>query len=58
MQGEAADGLKAYVEHKGLAQISDPAVIGEMLDRIIEAQPEQLEQFRAGKTKLQGFFSG
>lgn len=58
MQGEASEGLKAYVESKGLAQISDPVAIGEMLDRIIAAQPEQLEQFRAGKTKLQGFFSG
>lgn len=29
-----------------------------MLDKILEAHPDQLESFRAGKTKIQGFFSG
>ena len=57
-QGEAEGGVKEYVESKGLAQISDPAQIGEMLDSIIQANPKQLEQFRSGKTKLQGYFSG
>lgn len=58
VQGEAASGVKEYVESRGLAQISDPAVIGKMLDRILEGHPEQLDQFRSGKTKIQGFFSG
>ena len=57
-QGEANEGVKEYVESKGLAQISDPDQIGEMLDSIIQANPKQLEQFRSGKTKLQGYFSG
>lgn len=58
MQGEGASGVKAYVEKQGLAQISDPAQIGQMLDSIIEAHPKELESFRAGKTKIQGYFSG
>lgn len=57
-QGEGASGVKAYVEEKGLAQISDPAQIGKMLDSIIEAHPKELESFRSGKTKIQGYFSG
>ena len=58
MQGEASEGVKEYVESRGLAQISDPAQIGEMLDSIIQAHPKELEQFRSGKTKIQGYFSG
>ena len=50
--------MKAYVEEKGLAQISDPVQIGQMLDSIIEAHPKELESFRSGKTKIQGYFSG
>ena len=58
LQGEATAGVKEYVEERGLAQISDPQVIGRMLDSILEGHPEQLAQFRSGKTKIQGFFSG
>jgi aspartyl-tRNA(Asn)/glutamyl-tRNA(Gln) amidotransferase subunit B len=58
MQGAANGGVKEYVESQGLAQISDTSQIGEMLDSIIKAHPKELEQFRAGKTKIQGYFSG
>ena len=57
-QGKATNGVKQYVEKKGLAQISDPQAIGEMLDSIISAHPDELQQFRSGKTKVQGYFSG
>jgi aspartyl-tRNA(Asn)/glutamyl-tRNA(Gln) amidotransferase subunit B len=50
--------LRAYVEERGLVQVSDPAVIGEWIDDVLGANPEQLAQFRGGKTKLQGFFVG
>lgn len=50
--------MERYVNEKGLAQISDPTQIGEMLDKIIQAHPKELEQFRSGKTKVQGYFSG
>ena len=46
------------VEAKGLVQISDPAVILPMIDDIIAKNPENVEKFRAGNTKLLGFFVG
>ncbi|CAI5477373.1 unnamed protein product [Closterium sp. Yama58-4] len=49
---------RKLVEAKGLLQISDEATIERMVDEVLTANPKQLEQFRAGKTKLQGFFTG
>ena len=49
---------RAMVEEKGLSQVSDPAEIEAIIDGVMDANPQQLEQFRAGKTKLQGFFTG
>lgn len=56
--GRVTGSLHEYVQTKGLVQISDPVVIGEMVDRVLAANPKQLEQYRGGKTKLQGFFVG
>ncbi|XP_057814046.2 glutamyl-tRNA(Gln) amidotransferase subunit B, chloroplastic/mitochondrial [Cryptomeria japonica] len=50
--------VKALIEEKGLVQISDPNVIEGMVDKILAENPKQLEQYRGGKTKLQGFFVG
>ncbi len=49
---------KALVDARGLSQISDPQQIEAIIDEILAAHPEELAQFRAGKTKLQGFFVG
>ncbi|MEL7223580.1 MAG: Asp-tRNA(Asn)/Glu-tRNA(Gln) amidotransferase subunit GatB [Cyanobacteria bacterium J06576_12] len=49
---------KKIVEKEGLSQISDPAEIESMIDEVIEAHPDELAKFRAGKTKLKGFFVG
>lgn len=46
------------VEEKGLVQISDPAVISPMIDEVIEKNPDNVEKFKAGNTKLLGFFVG
>mmetsp|Transcript_35303 Transcript_35303/g.90277 ORF Transcript_35303/g.90277 Transcript_35303/m.90277 type:complete len:359 (-) Transcript_35303:40-1116(-) len=56
--GAGAGGLRGYVEERGLVQVSDPAVIGAWIDAVLEANPSQLEQYRGGKTKLQGYFVG
>jgi len=48
----------AIVEAKGLVQISDPAVILPMIEEVIAKNPENVEKFRAGNTKLLGFFVG
>ncbi len=49
---------KQIVESKGLSQISDPAEIEAMIDAVLAANPDELAKFRAGKTKLKGFFVG
>jgi aspartyl-tRNA(Asn)/glutamyl-tRNA(Gln) amidotransferase subunit B len=46
------------IEKKGLKQITDTGAIEAMIDEIIAANPNQVEQFRAGKDKLMGFFVG
>ncbi|KAJ6719341.1 GLUTAMYL-TRNA(GLN) AMIDOTRANSFERASE SUBUNIT B MITOCHONDRIAL [Salix purpurea] len=50
--------VKGLIEEKNLVQIVDPAEIEKMVDKVLSENPKQLEQFRAGKTKIQGFFAG
>jgi aspartyl-tRNA(Asn)/glutamyl-tRNA(Gln) amidotransferase subunit B len=46
------------IEERGLKQITDNSAIEPMIDEIIANNPKQLEQYRAGKEKLLGFFVG
>ncbi len=46
------------IEKEGLKQISDSSEIEKMIDDVIEANPSQLEEYRAGKEKLLAFFVG
>ncbi len=46
------------VQEKGLVQISDPAIILPIIDEIITKNPENVAKFKAGNTKLLGFFVG
>jgi aspartyl-tRNA(Asn)/glutamyl-tRNA(Gln) amidotransferase subunit B len=55
---EQGGSPKALVEAKGMVQISDPAVLGPVIDQVIVAFPNELAQFKAGKTKMLGFFVG
>ncbi len=48
----------AIIEAKGLKQITDSGAIEALVDEIIAANPDQVEQFRAGKDKVLGFFVG
>ncbi|MBW4651023.1 MAG: Asp-tRNA(Asn)/Glu-tRNA(Gln) amidotransferase subunit GatB [Kastovskya adunca ATA6-11-RM4] len=50
--------VKELVERKGLIQISDTGELEKIIDEAIADHPKELEQFRNGKTKLQGFFVG
>ena len=38
--------------------ISDPAAITAIVDELLAAHPDEVEAFRGGKNKLQGFFVG
>jgi aspartyl-tRNA(Asn)/glutamyl-tRNA(Gln) amidotransferase subunit B len=55
-QGEG--DADAVIEAKGLKQITDSGQIESIIDEIIANNPKQVEQFRAGKDKLMGFFVG
>ncbi|MBT3280003.1 MAG: glutamine--tRNA ligase, partial [Campylobacteraceae bacterium] len=46
------------VEDKGLVQISDPSIISPIIDEVIVKNPDNVEKFKAGNTKLLGFFVG
>ncbi|MCB0324822.1 MAG: Asp-tRNA(Asn)/Glu-tRNA(Gln) amidotransferase subunit GatB [Bdellovibrionales bacterium] len=48
----------SIIESTGLKQISDKDHIAEVIDRILANHPEQVAQFREGKTKMMGFFVG
>ncbi len=49
---------KTIVEQKGLVQITDTSFIEEEVGKVISANPEQVAQYKAGKTKLIGYFVG
>jgi len=53
--GEAPDVI---VERKGLAQVSDPSVIREAAQRVLERNATQVEQYRGGKAQVFGFLVG
>lgn len=53
--GKAASKI---VEEKGLSQISDEGAIKAIVQKVVEANPAQVEAYRNGKTNLLGFFVG
>ena len=55
---EKGGSAKKLVADRGLSQVSDPREIEALVDGVLEANAGQLEQYRAGKTKLKGFFVG
>ncbi len=55
--GEGADA-DAVIESKGLKQVTDSGAIEAMIDEVIAANPQQLQQYRDGKEQLFGFFVG
>src|SRR5262245_7763512 len=48
----------AVVEERGMIQVSDTGEIDRVIDEVIAANPNQLEQYRGGKEGLFGFFVG
>lgn len=50
--------VKGMIKAKDLVQITDPAEIEKMVIQVVSENPKQLEQYRSGKTKLQGYFAG
>ncbi len=48
----------SIVEDKGLKQVKDEGAIESVVDEVLAENPGEVEQFRAGKAKLMGFFVG
>jgi aspartyl-tRNA(Asn)/glutamyl-tRNA(Gln) amidotransferase subunit B len=53
--GKAAD---AIVEEKGLKQVSDTGAIEKVIDEVMAANQDKVDEYRSGKDKLFGFFVG
>jgi aspartyl-tRNA(Asn)/glutamyl-tRNA(Gln) amidotransferase subunit B len=49
---------RAIIEREGLTQVSDAGAIEAAARAVIEANPKQTEQYRAGKTNMIGYFVG
>ncbi|MBN1380475.1 MAG: Asp-tRNA(Asn)/Glu-tRNA(Gln) amidotransferase subunit GatB [Deltaproteobacteria bacterium] len=48
----------AIIEEKGMVQITDESTLSKIISEVIEANPEQVAQYRSGKEKVFGFFVG
>ena len=55
---ETGQDASVIVEEKGLTQVTDTGAIGALIDEVMAANADKVEEFRAGKEKLFGFFVG
>ncbi len=55
---ETGNAAAEIVKEKGLAQVSDEGAILAIIQKIVADNPNELAAYRAGKTKLRGFFVG
>jgi len=55
---ESGEGAAQIVESRGLRQTSDTGAIDTEIDRILAANADKVEQYKAGKQQLFGFFVG
>jgi aspartyl-tRNA(Asn)/glutamyl-tRNA(Gln) amidotransferase subunit B len=55
---ERNEDFPAIYEKEKPQQITDTSAIEKMIDEVIAANPKQLEQYRAGKKTVAGFFVG
>jgi aspartyl-tRNA(Asn)/glutamyl-tRNA(Gln) amidotransferase subunit B len=55
---KSGNSAATIIAEQGLVQVSDTGEIDSIIDEVIAANPQQLEQYRAGKETLFGFFVG
>ena len=55
---EKGEDFPAVYEREKPEQITDSSALEALIDQVIHANPKQVEQYRAGKTTLSGFFVG
>ena len=46
------------IDKKGLKQVTDTGAIEALVDEVIANNPSQVEEFKAGKTKMMGYLVG
>lgn len=54
----SAESADQIIESQGLKQVTDSGAIEKLVDEVIAGNPEQVEQYRAGKEKVFAFFIG
>ena len=55
---EKGEDFSVVFEREKPQQITDASAIEKLIDEVIAANPKQVEQYRAGKTSIAGFFVG
>jgi len=55
---EKSEDFSAVYQREKPEQITDASAIEKMIDEVIAANPKQVEQYRAGKKTMAGFFVG
>jgi aspartyl-tRNA(Asn)/glutamyl-tRNA(Gln) amidotransferase subunit B len=55
---EEGGSAKNIVEKKGLSVISDEGQLKDIVKKILDENPKEIEKFKAGKTQVLGFFVG
>ena len=55
---ETGENAKDIVEKKGLVQISDEGAIKQLVEKIVEANPQSVADYKAGKDRAIGFLVG
>ena len=55
---EGKGSVEAIIEEQGLTQMTDISALEMVIDEIIGNNAQQVEQFKAGNSKLLGFFVG
>jgi aspartyl-tRNA(Asn)/glutamyl-tRNA(Gln) amidotransferase subunit B len=55
---ESGEGAAAIVEQRGLKQTSDTGAIDAAIDKVLADNADKVEQYKAGKEQLFGFFVG
>ena len=55
---DSGETPNTIIEEKNLKQITDEKELGRIVEELLASNPQQVKQYREGKTKVIGFFVG
>lgn len=58
IMSETGENPEEIVEKKGLKQVTDTSAIEAIIDAVLEANPDNVASYKAGKVNLMGWFVG